>query len=175
MSRHNKIPAGPIKKAQAKASKVMADDKMRLPLVSGLFRILAPATIFLAALGLSASTALAADWTDVHDEAEAYDVCTAYVMADLEFFIYNNPEGDMDLAFEEAVVDFATVAYQKQHGELPPSYIERKAYERELSSMMLGIFLDMRDAAEDSANLDELQSFCTTIGAKHEQTRWVFQ
>lgn len=140
-----------------------------------LARILPPAACFIAAMGLMATTALAANWTDVEDEADAYEVCTAYVMADLELFVYNYPDGDMDMAFEEAVADFATVAYEKRYGTPPSSYIERMAYERELSSVMLGIFLEMRDAPEGGADLKQLQTLCADLGAKHEQTRWVFQ
>ncbi|WP_157022046.1 hypothetical protein [Parasedimentitalea huanghaiensis] len=130
----------------------------------------------LAALGLSASQALAG-WVDVESETEAYYVCSAYLMADLYHFEHNVGDGDMDMAFQEALTAFATVAYEKKHS-VSPSYVERLGYERDLVPTMLSIFLEMqRPTTENSqvTELTKLYDFCSDLGAKLEKTRWVFQ
>ena len=68
---------------------------------------------FTAALALCATPTLA-NLTQVDSDAEAYAVCSSYLMADLHYFEHHNDGGDMDMAFEDAVTSFVIAAIETQ-------------------------------------------------------------
>lgn len=139
-------------------------------------RVVPAAFTIAAVLGLNTTSTLAGV-ADVENDAEAYYTCSAYLMADLHYFDYHNGDADMDLAFEEAVTSFVIAAHETQWS-WKAEEIDILRYKEELVSFMLVFFLMMerQDSDPDAkADLASVQKLCAELGAKHEETRWVFQ
>jgi hypothetical protein len=118
-----------------------------------------------------------ADLTKVESIQEAFAVCSAYLLADLQYFEQNKGDADSDLGFEEALNSFVKAGHMSEW-DSEPERVDYLQYKYDLVFLMLPIYLMMERQETDptaDAELQALQSFCAKIGQQNEETRWVFQ